>query len=1194
MKRIKIIIILLGGLFPVSNIFSQSNETTQRITVKSPEVAAFEKVVEIPVNTYTGVPEISIPIYTVNSGDISLPISLDYHASAIRVDQEATWVGLNWNLNAGGVISTQIAPPTAAGLVNDWKYLFDNLVLNPGPFSNWFGNCAVGPSELGLYYKMGGNHEMNQVGLFGMNRFHCMESQETNDISFDLYDRILTNGEGEAQLFFANFMGRSFKFAYNILQNKYIIVGKDQRVKIEGSPFAISKITDVDGTQFLFGAVETTVPDYTGGDFNSRAVSFYLSQIISPTGRIINLSYKKYGTISPLPSVTETAYFDFPEKVNNKVERKLSPSMSINNSYLYEITSDDAIVRFDVGSRTDLRGTGKKLESITIINRATNKPIKKFKFAYNYFVGNNVGGNSIKDYYTYCLKNSAGYTSNYNDSYVYNRLMLVSVTEQSVNESGVVTGSLPPYSFSYNSPELPCKRSAAVDYWGFYNGKENSGGGFGHMLIVNKSHSAEDAYNAYPYVQAIPYADNRPNPNTVKAGLLTGIQYPTGGSTEFYYEPHRFTNYMYFDCNTNSAPPVISVSTMDTNTNSTIPADLTGPRDFTVTTEAEVEITVKWTNRPAYYWKDMWSSPALLMKYETITTPNGPVEIMSGFKTWMLTSADTLNTKEVKKKYVLTLLPGKYQLRPIISSPQIMPYNNFPGDKRVEIYVKDTSTKLSTGAGVRIKEIRQRENTNVTSTHYSYVTETEAPSGILMSPVKFARRKLLLYQNSIILLSSKGDVVISGPRPPVLKSYWIQSSVNMVPAVETKVGYSRVVVTKNGGKIVYEFWNKKLNTNALLDYCKPLGDPRNGNLLKQCIYDSSGKLKHEVENVYTILNKEFHHINLVAEDIYYGFENCVTTGEHPNLYAAVMESGRMMLYVYPSAKFWIERTRQTVKEYVDNEIITTDYIYTYNPSNLLVSSVAQSVYGSSDKKTNYFIYPQDYDLSNGNVFSTLVDNHILSKPIEKVTVLENLSSSCVTSGIINKYDSKGQLIEFQQLGIQESLQLNHFCFSNKSTNGVLGTVQGGSSGFTPFRNYKVNAIYGYSENGNLVHLKENGFGNVVYLWGYNKQYLIAEIVNATYSDVQYALGCTTDNLMAQLESQNTPDIVGIRQKLDAYFKNSMVQITTYTHIPLVGMTIKTDPRGVMTSYEYDTFGRLVNVKDHFGKTIQHYQYKYKQ
>ena len=73
--------------------------------VPSPEVAAFTKYGDVPVSEYSGTSEISIPLYTVKLGSLSIPITLSYHASGIQVSQEATWVGLGWNLMAGGCIS---------------------------------------------------------------------------------------------------------------------------------------------------------------------------------------------------------------------------------------------------------------------------------------------------------------------------------------------------------------------------------------------------------------------------------------------------------------------------------------------------------------------------------------------------------------------------------------------------------------------------------------------------------------------------------------------------------------------------------------------------------------------------------------------------------------------------------------------------------------------------------------------------------------------------------------------------------------------------------------------------------------------------------------------------------------------------------------------------------------------------------
>lgn len=126
--------------------------------------------------------------------------------------------------------------------------------------------------------------------------------------------------------------------------------------------------------------------------------------------------------------------------------------------------------------------------------------------------------------------------------------------------------------------------------------------------------------------------------------------------------------------------------------------------------------------------------------------------------------------------------------------------------------------------------------------------------------------------------------------------------------------------------------------------------------------------------------------------------------------------------------------------------------------------------------------------------------------------------------------------------------------------------------------------------GNIVEMKVNEEPFTSYLWGYNSQYPIAEITNASYSDVSASLGgqAVIDQLNGTSVSENL-----IMQKMAA-LRTSIpnAHITSHSYKNLLGIASKTDPRGVTEYYEYDDFGRLNMVKDFEGNILKTYCYNY--
>src|SRR6187402_2817143 len=74
----------------------------------SPTVAALMKFEEVPVNNYTGIPDISVPLYDVKGlHGFTMGISMNYHP-VVKKNDIASYTGLGWSLIAGGSISRTV------------------------------------------------------------------------------------------------------------------------------------------------------------------------------------------------------------------------------------------------------------------------------------------------------------------------------------------------------------------------------------------------------------------------------------------------------------------------------------------------------------------------------------------------------------------------------------------------------------------------------------------------------------------------------------------------------------------------------------------------------------------------------------------------------------------------------------------------------------------------------------------------------------------------------------------------------------------------------------------------------------------------------------------------------------------------------------------------------------------------------
>lgn len=500
---------LLGYVVFINiSLYGQANRS-EYVPIASPTAASLGKVADIPVNYHTGIPDINIPIYTVREGPLKLPIDLAYHASGLKVMEQASWVGAGWSLNSGGVITRSVR-----------------------------GNADEKSNGASCYY-------LQDKGYY--NYLTVVNGGET---IIDYFDFANGKKDGEPDLFFFNVGGYSGKFYFRADKTVAVLPQQDIQVKrLCGDDPAVECsatneylsgwiITTPDGTKYYFGKtadaldvdpVESTdTYSFTGGMTYSQTISSWYLYKIQSADQVhsINLQYveEDYGFY---------ALSMFPRPFDNGGPGMELAKNLVNGVRLNQITFSNNTVTFipEATPRQDLSSTvgapalfdndntnAKALKQIRI--EGTNFD-KTFEFSYAYFTDST---NPLRGTF------GTGITtleSMYNIHTDKKRLKLLSMQERSTDN----TVTKPPHLFTYyDEASVPRTLSFAQDHWGFYNGATSNEGMFPYVTV--------DGTNVFD--QATITAANREAAwPSMRAGSLRKITYPTGGYTDFNFEAHE-------------------------------------------------------------------------------------------------------------------------------------------------------------------------------------------------------------------------------------------------------------------------------------------------------------------------------------------------------------------------------------------------------------------------------------------------------------------------------------------------------------------------------------------------------------------------------------------------------------------------------------------------------------------------------
>lgn len=381
------------------------------------------------------------------------------------------------------------------------------------------------------------------------------------------------------------------------------------------------------------------------------------------------------------------------------------------------------------------------------------------------------------------------------------------------------------------------------------------------------------------------------------------------------------------------------------------------------------------------------------------------------------------------------------------------------------------------------------------------------------------------------------------------------------------IAYTDVCVKQTGegldnGYIHYTFTNHDNGhaDNVLVDgqynrepYPKNPANSRSferGKLMKEQQYNAAGKLICEKETIWDRYGSQ-------GED---------------NVRAVFVEFHGMgygycslacyLNYVY---KFLPAKQVETLFDTNGANPVAKTTTYTYNAQMLLAAEETTASRGI--RKTTYK-YPSDFAATEP--YRAMVADHILSPIVEKGLYQDNV---------------------FLQKDLSRYGKWTLFRYKDKvSTLFAPELIQTQTNGQTT-PDTRIQYL-SYDVYGNPLAVLKDGVENIVYLWSYGGQYLVAEIRNATLKEVNAVLNSvfavTSADTFSTLVTPN--ETILKNGSLQRALPNS--QVTTYTHKPLIGVISSTDPAGVTTTYEYDSFGRLAKIKDPDEHVIESYEYNY--
>lgn len=1135
----KAILLVILFVYCCGNTFAQNTQIPStvtdlpKITPPSPTVAAFMKFEEVPVNKYTGIPDITIPLYSVasHSKDISVDLSLKYHPSSIAIKEEASYVGLGWNLFGGGTISR-----TVRGVPDEKE--------SSAPY-------GIHTSTINPYFIA--------IGLIGSN----VTEDQINFSKFIWDANVNGRYDTEHDLYQFNFMGYSGRFiitnrpgqgyrvekldndnainiTYNSINQTFVLYDdKGYKytfdVKEQTKQGSTSQCTTFDNQQYLISSPDIGI--YTS--------AFQLSKIHDQNGNLL-IQYN-FGTSNEASSEVTTTINQMSGQIPADVITHIGwicpgadpgPGMLLepkeirtNNTVITAtkkitqiIVTDIATIDFTYAFRQDTNNSqAYRLKSIVVKNNKGDI-IKNIELFHGY---SDMKFNPIE---------VGGYTNK--------RMILTKVSE-------TYGGKTYSHEMEYIKRREDDSTKFNRDYWGYITAKPDyePAGDFKEthwffckMDLLQKmklptggSIVYQFEPNTYSYIGSSPIADFGENPfNWSTETLLYG-----GG-----IHPLRVSNYdqkVHFkwtfhpNCGTALEQLVNGQWIRRDDLNCSQGCTLEAGEQYRIRIDcrnggfATCNVTYFGRNNPEF--KYLYGGGVRIAKIGYFEENVDPLYYECKVNQGYYGGGDyQYGYKPAVKEILYDYQSFNDSLKSSGSLVFAKPVFSYSQAKRINI-------RCMVGGG------GEEENPNVNELNYIETYNYDSYTDF----------------NNLKPLRTHGSDV----------------GYKNVQVTETGNGYSRyeykspIDIPEESYTINYPF----LATSNR--------DNERGFLINEKHYNERKQILKEINNNYTVDttgSPKTTGINVWSTDIcpfindFFGnhlgylskITGCLTsTSTNPKemMFCAECKSpvNEIGYRLVNESYGWQKLMSKTIK----------DYYYDANNVQKVVQNTESFTYDSTNKKIATY---QTVDTGTGEALKKIFTYY--TGPNNQISNILNIKS--YSAGVLTNQD----IVDWG---------------TNGGTAHVPLRLRQSKTNVTATQAEVIQEFYSYDTYGNILSMSDgpDSSGLKTIVWGYNNTLPIAIIEGDTHTTIM--ANTSYVNLIAAAKQKSDTGteaelilaLTNLRNALTPYM------VTTYTHKPLVGATSITDSRGYITTYKYDDFSRLETVKDASGNLLSENKYNYK-